>query len=126
VYGAPSIKAAKAEFEKLKQTWSAYPGAVDVWERNFAHVEQLYDYGSEVRKIIYTTNAVESIHSSLRKVTKQGAFPNENALLKLLYLRIAELYKKWKGGHVHNWELVRNQLDVDSKIQPRIRKYERA
>jgi putative transposase len=70
VYGAPSIKVAKAEFEKLKQTWSAYPGAVDVWERNFAHIEQLYDYGSEVRKIMYTTNAVESIHSSLRKVTE--------------------------------------------------------
>lgn len=125
VYGAPSVKAARAEFEKLKQTWSSYPGAVDVWERNFAHVEQLYDYGSAVRKIMYTTNAVESIHSSFRKVTKQGAFPNENALLKLLYLRITELYKKWEGGHVHSWALVRNQLDVYPKIQPRIRKYER-
>ena len=54
VYGAPSVKAARAEFEKLKQVWSAYPGAIDVWERNFAHVEQLYDYGSAVRKIMYT------------------------------------------------------------------------
>lgn len=124
VYGAPSVKASRTEFEKLKQTWSAYPGAVDVWERNFSHVEQLYDYGSAVRKIMYTTNAVESIHSSFRKVTKQGAFPNENALLKLLYLRITELYRKWEGGHVHNWALVRNQLDVDPKIQARIRKYE--
>lgn len=59
VYGAPSVKAARAEFEKLKQVWSAYPGALDVWERNFAHVEQLYDYGSAVRKIMYTTNAVK-------------------------------------------------------------------
>lgn len=125
VYGAPSVKAARAEFEKLKQVWSAYPGAVDVWERNFSHVEQLYDYGSAVRKIMYTTNAVESIHSSFRKVTKQGAFPNENALLKLLYLRVKELYQKWEGGHVHNWALVRNQLDVDPKLQARIRKYER-
>ena len=126
VYGAPSVKAARAEFEKLKQVWSAYPGAIDVWERNFAHVEQLYDYGSAVRKIMYTTNAVESIHSSFRKVTKQGAFPNENAILKLLYLRITELYKKWEGGHVQNWALVRNQLDIDPKIQARIRKYENA
>lgn len=126
VYGPPSVKAARAEFEKLKQVWNAFPGAIDVRERNFAHVEQLYDYGSAVRKIMYTTNAVESIHSSFRKVTKQGAFPNENAILKLLYLRITELYKKWEGGHVQNWALVRNQLDIDPKIQARIRKYENA
>lgn len=119
-------KASKAELEKLKQAWSAYPGALDVWERNFAHVEQLYDYGSAVRQIMYTTNAVESIHSSFRKVTKQGAFPNENALLKVLYLRITELYRKWEGGHVQNWAMVRNQLDMDPKIRPRIRKYEGA
>ena len=124
VYGAPSKKAARAEFEKLKQVWSAYPGALDVWERNFVHVEQLFDYASAVRKIMYTTNAVESIHSSFRKVTKQGAFPNENAIYKVIYLRITELYKKWEGGHVQNWAMVRNQLDMDPNIQPRIRKYE--
>lgn len=59
-------------------------------------------------------------------MTKQGAFPNENALLKLLYLRIAELYKKWEGGHVQNWALVRKQLDIDPKNQARIRKSENA
>lgn len=94
IYGAPSLKAAQAEFEKFKQAWSAYPGAVEVWNRNFGYVEQLFDYGSAIRKIMYTTNAIESVHSSFRKVTKQGAFPNENALLKLLYLRITELYSK--------------------------------
>ncbi len=47
-----------------------------------------------IRKVLYTTNAVESVNSSFRKVTKKGAFPNENALFKLLYLRITELYKK--------------------------------
>lgn len=56
VYGAPSLKAAQAEFEKFKQTWSQYPGAVDVWRRNFKYVEQLFDYGSAVRKVMYTTN----------------------------------------------------------------------
>ncbi len=60
----------------------------------FKDVEQLFAYGGAVRKVMYTTNAVESINSSFRKVTKKGAFPNENALLKLLYLRITELYKK--------------------------------
>ncbi|GIN95896.1 hypothetical protein J6TS1_17660 [Siminovitchia terrae] len=87
---------------KLKscfQSWPAYPGAIDVWERNFEHVEQLFDYGSTIRKIMYTTNAVESILSSFRKVTKKGAFPNENALLKVLYLRIKELENKmgWRA-----------------------------
>lgn len=79
---------------------------------------------SAVRKILYTTNAVESVNSSFRKVTKKGAFPNENALLKLLYLRVTELYKKWNGRPLNNRALVRNQLDMDEKIQERIRKYE--
>lgn len=124
IYGAPSLKAAQLEFEKFKQTWSNYPGAVSVWERNFAHVEQLFQFGSAVRKIMYTTNAIESINSSFRKVTKKGAFPNENALLKLLYLRITELYKKWNDRPVPNWAMVRNQLDMDTDIQSRIRKYQ--
>ena len=94
VYGAASLKEAEAEFERFKQAWSQYPGAVDVWVRNWQHVAQLFSYGSAVRKILYTTNAVESVNSSFRKVTKKGAFPNENALLKLLYLRVTELYKK--------------------------------
>ena len=73
---------------------------------------------------MYTTNAVESVHSSFRKVTKQGAVPNENALLKLLYLRITELYVKWSGSSVQNWAMIRNQLMVNSKFQMLMQKYE--
>lgn len=124
VYGAPSLKAAEAEFEKFKQSWSSYPGAVDVWVRNWSHVEQLFNYGSAVRKVMYTTNAVESINSSFRKVTKKGSFPNENALLKLLYLRITELYKKWNGRPIPNWAMVRNQLSMNNDMQARISLYE--
>lgn len=98
VYGATSLKACHTAFEAFKQQWSQYPGAVEVWKRNFTHVEQLFDYGSNIRKIMYTTNEVESIHSSYRKVTKKGAFPNENALLKLLFIRTKELQKKWSTG----------------------------
>ena len=112
------------EFERFRQAWSQYPGAVDVWVRNWKHVAQLFNYGSAVRKILYTTNAVESVNSSFRKVTKKGAFPNENALLKLLYLRITELYKKWNVRPLNNRALIRNQLDIDEKIRERIRKYE--
>ena len=124
VYGAPSLKAAEAEFERFKQAWSQYPGAVDVWVRNWQHIAQLYNYGSAVRKVMYTTNAIESVNSSFRKVTKKGAFPNEDAVRKAFYLRIVELYKKWNGRPVANWAMVRNQLAMDEKMQARILKYE--
>lgn len=123
IYGATNLKSAIHEFEKFKNAWSKYPGAVDVWERNFKHVEQLFNYPSDIRKIMYTTNAIESVNSSFRKVTKKGAFPNENALLKLLYLRIQELYKKWDDSTIQNWSMVRNQLDSDPNFKDRFRKY---
>lgn len=93
VYGAVSLKAAEAEFERFKQNWSRYPGAVDVWVRNWQHIEQLFNYRSAVRKA--------------------------------LYLRITELYEKWKGRPVSNWAMVRNQLSMDEKIQERILKHEK-
>ena len=123
IYGAPNLKTAQTEFEKFKTTWSKYSGAVDVWVRNFNHVEQLFDYSSTIRRVMYTTNAIESVNSSFRKVTKKGAFPNENALLKLLYLRVTELYKKWDNSTIYNWAMVRNKLDAHPKFQDRFRKY---
>lgn len=124
VYGAVNIKTATAEFERFKDAWKQYPGAIAVWERNWIHIEQLFNYGSAVRRVMYTTNAIESVNSSFRKVTKKGAFPNENTVFKVLYLRIQELYKKWKNRSIQNWSMVRNQLAVDPKIQPRMLKYE--
>jgi len=125
VYGAVSLKAAMAEFDRFKQNWSKYPGAVDVWGRNWNHVEQLFNYGSAVRKVMYTTNAIESVNSSFRKVTKKGSFPSEDSVLKALYLRITELYKKWNNRPVSNWALVRNQLAMDENMQKRIMRYEK-
>lgn len=124
VYGAASVTAAQAEFERFKQSWSKYPGAVDVWVRNWQHVEQLFNYGSAVRKVLYTTNSIEAVNSSLRKVTKKGSFPGEEAVVKALYLRVSELYRKWNGRPVANWAMVRNQLSMDDKLQKRILKYE--
>ena len=123
VYGAPSFKAANTAFETFSRTWEQYTGAVDVWKRNFKYVEQLFDYGSAIRKVMYTTNAIEAINSSFRKVTKKGAFPNETALFKLLYLRVTELEKKWDGGHVYHWAMVLNQLMVNDKFSNRLTKY---
>lgn len=123
VYSAPSLKAANTAFETFCRTWEQYTGAVDVWKRNFKYVEQLFDYGSAIRKVMYTTNAIEAINSSFRKVTKKGAFPNETALFKLLYLRVTELEKKWDGGHVNHWAMVLNQLMVNDKFSNRLTKY---
>ena len=123
VYSASSLKGARVAFDTFCENWKQYPGAVDVWKRNFPHVEQLFDYGSAVRKIMYTTNAIESVNSSFRKVTKKGAFPNENALFKLLYLRVKELEQKWETGHQLNWSMVLNQLMVNDLFKERIQKY---
>ena len=123
VYGASSLKAARAAFETFQNNWKQYPGAVDVWVRNFNHVEQLFDFGSDVRKVMYTTNAIEAINSSYRKVTKKGAFPNENALFKLLYLRTKELESKWRDSRKLNWSMVLNQLMVNPLFTDRINKY---
>ena len=123
VYAAANLKAGRAAFDTFCENWKQYPGAVDVWKRNFQHVEQLYDYGSAVRKVMYTTNAIESVNSSFRKVTKKGAFPNENALFKLLYLRVKELDQKWASGHPVNWSMVLNQLMVNDLFRERIQKY---
>lgn len=123
VYGAINLDAANEAFETFQTNWANYKGAVDVWKRNYDHVEQLYNYGSAVRKVMYTTNAIESVNSSLRKVTKKGSFPSEDAVFKALYLRITELEKKWERSHQANWAMVLNQLMIDDSFSERIRKY---
>ncbi|WP_288339228.1 IS256 family transposase [uncultured Allobaculum sp.] len=123
VYSALNAKEAEAAFEEFKEKWSGFHGAVNVWERNFHHVLQLFNYGSAVRKIMYTTNAIESVNSSLRKVTKKGSFPSEDSVYKALYLRIVELEKKWRGRTVPNWSIVRNQLLCEEGLSARLEKY---
>ena len=125
IYQAPNKKVALVEFEKFKEAWSKdYPGAVAVWIRNWHHVEQLYDYTTPIRKTMYTTNAIESVNSSFRKVTKKGVFPNDDAVLKVMYLRILELYDKWCDRPLPRWADVRNQLILIDKFADRIEKYE--
>jgi len=123
VYGAVSLTAAKKQFENFCDNWKQYPGAIDVWKRNFNHVEQLFDYGSAVRTMMYTTNVIEAVNSSFRKVTKRGSFPNHEAVYKLLYLRVKELDEKWNGSVKQNWSLVLNQLLINEKFTDRINKY---
>ena len=116
IYGAPSLKACRVEFERFCQVWEKYPGAIAVWKRCFTYVEQLFEYPSAVRRIMYTTNAIEAVNSSFRKVTKRGAFQSDNSVFKLLYLRVLELEKKWADRPIANWSLVRNQLLLNDRL----------
>ena len=125
IYGAINIEQARKAFKQFKQEWQNYPGAVAVWENNYQHVEQLFSYGSDVRKVMYTTNAIESVNASFRKVTKKSAFPNENAVFKIFYLRILELYKKWNSHSMANWAIVRNQLLIDERMGTLMKKYDK-
>lgn len=124
IYKAPNKKVALLEFEKFKERWSEYPGAIKIWESNWQHVEQLYNYTDSIRKLMYTTNTIESINSSFRKVTAKGTFPNETAVLKVLFLRVLELYDKWKGKAYPNWPIIRNQLLLIDDLGERISYYE--
>lgn len=124
VYGAPSLGAAREAWGAFAPAWSRYPGAVAVWERNEAHLWRLFEYGSAVRRVMYTTNALESVNASFRKVVRRGCFPDEDAVMKLLYLRVRELYSRWgEGCHQAGWSQVRNQLLCDERIRPRIERY---
>jgi transposase-like protein len=72
---------------------------------------------------MYTTNVIESVNSSLKKVVKKGSFANDDAALKILYLRVRELDKKWETGRMRKWSQVRNQLYIAPEIRKRIEKY---
>ena len=124
IYGASKLETAKSEFGRFKQEWGVkYPGAVDVWERNWIHVEQLFNYGSAVRKVMYTTNAIESVNSSFRKMTKKGTFNGFDSVLKALFLRVLELEDKWKDRPASNWAMVRNQLLINDGFKERMMRY---
>ena len=89
-----------------------YPVVIDSWHRNWEQLSHYFQYASDIRKMIYTTNAVEGYHRQIRKVTKtKGAFTNEMALLKLVYLATKNIEKKW-GKPLANWALTVQQLAI--------------
>lgn len=113
IYGAVSLNAAEAALSTLNEKWkSKYPSAVRVWNNNFCYVERLFEYPSEIRKMIYTTNTIESFNSALRKVTnRKAAFPNALAVMKILYLRTMDISAKWVMPYP-NWGVIRGKLDI--------------
>jgi putative transposase len=113
VYAATTLEAARAALDAFEQKWgSDYPPIVQSWRRNWDRITPFFDHPPEVRRIIYTTNAIESVNMSLRKITKnRGAFPNDEALLKLFYLALNNIAKRWTMP-VQNWKPVLNRFTI--------------
>ena len=89
-----------------------YLSAVRVWSDNFIYVQTLFENPSKIRKLIYTTNTIESFNSVLSKETDQkAAFPNKMAVIKILYLRAQDVVKKWTVPYP-NWGVIRGKLDL--------------
>lgn len=113
IYTAPTAEAAERELATFESMWGEkYPRIGPSWRANWHRLCVFFDYPPEIRKVIYTTNAVESLNASLQKVLKQRkAFPNDEAILKVLYLALHQVARKWTMP-VQNWKQALNQLSI--------------
>ena len=104
IYRAATVDEAEAALAEFAERWDGkYPTISRMWRRHWERVTPLFEYPAEIRRVIYTTNAVESLHMTLRKVTKnRGSFPSEEAAVKLLYLALRNVAKKWKS--IQHWK----------------------
>jgi len=123
VYTAASEPAALEELNQFEVAWgSKYPLIVRSWRQNWAEISTFFKYPPEIRKIIYTTNIIESYHRQLRKVTKgKSIFPSDEALLKMLYLATQDVMRKWTG-RIQNWGQILLQLSIffPDKVKPHL------
>jgi putative transposase len=110
IYRASTEDAARQALVQFGAEWDKrYPTIRAMWERHWERITPFLAFSPEIRKVIYTTNAVESLNRSLRKITKtRGAFPSEQAALKLLYLALKNAVAKWES--VRNWKAALNQF----------------
>ena len=113
VYRAETADTAALRLDEFEEKWGGkYPPIAQLWRRNWEHVTPFFAYPEAVRKIIYTTNAIESLNMSLRKIIKsRGHFPNDDAATKLLYLALRNVAKKWTMPH-RSWRQALNQFAV--------------
>ena len=113
VYTASSRQKAEHQLVKLDQKWGKkYPQVIGSWKRNWDQLSLYFQYSPMIRKVIYTTNAIESFHRQLRKVTKtKGSFTSDGALMKLLYLVQKDITAKWQKP-MHNWNRILGQLAI--------------
>lgn len=113
IYRAATSEDAWQQLERFSEKWDGrYPSISQIWRRNWEQVSPFFAYPAEIRKVIYTTNAVESLNMSLRKVIKtRGSFPTEEAALKLLFLGLERASKKWTRP-VQDWKAALNRFAI--------------
>ena len=113
VYAAIDEQTALYELESFDEKWSSkYPKIAVSWKANWANLSTYFKYPQEVRTLIYTTNAIENFNRQLRKVTKsKSVFPTDDSLLKMLYLAMIDITKKWTGRR-HDWGQIHSQLEI--------------
>ena len=113
VYRAATVEQAEEALKDFEETWDGrYPMISKSWRSNWSHIIPFFAYSAEIRKAIYTTNAIESLNNSLRKVTKtRNSFPNDEAAIKLLYMALKNIMKKWTMP-IRNWSLAIHQFSI--------------
>jgi len=113
VYQAKTREEGETNLLKLAETWGdKYPAAIRSWENNWTELSTFFDYPAQIRRLIYTTNAIEGYNRQLRKVTKTtSVFPTPKSIRKLLYLAHVDIQKKWSMP-IANWAKIRNQLAI--------------
>lgn len=123
IYKASTEEAGKAELDQFEEDWGTkYPMVIRSWRNNWDELATFFRYPPEMRKLIYTTNMIESYHRQLRKVTKgKSIFPTDESLTKMLYLATMEVTKKWTM-RIHNWGQILSQLSIyfGERIDPYI------
>ncbi len=124
IYKAATEDMGLVELDRFEETWgNKYPLIVRSWRTNWDEIATFFKYPPEIRKLIYTTNMIESYHRQLRKVTKgKSIFPSDESLLKMLYLATMDVTRKWTG-RVQNWGQILLQLSVffPDRIGPHLR-----
>ena len=113
IYAAATAEEAAQRLTEFEDHWGAtYPSIVQSWRRNWQRVIPFFDYPPEIRRVIYTTNAIESMNMSLRKITKnRAAFPSDDALLKLFYLALMNISQKWTMPP-QDWKAALNRFTI--------------
>ena len=113
IYTSATLEEAELHLGEFEAKWDTdYPPIGQSWRRNWDRLTPFFDFPPEIRKVIYTTNAIESVNYSLRKLTRhRGAFPSDEALIKLLYLALRNISKKWTMP-IRDWKAALNQFTI--------------